>query len=299
MHGQDNLPFPSEPITWGIREFDGHPVLTATVDGILHYENVGLCGLLLHSNPSKALADWTDLTQRISLDVRGANSLTGWEGYRRGNPNRAFVTREGANRLLLKSKAPGADRVHRWLADDVMPALEDQGTYAMPGAAPRELAARPNFVGMDEQTLMFVHRQSQDLALYVQALIEEKRKTAELLPGAELAATYAAANGVTAMRSFARDVQQWARERGVRVLQQQVFDYLGHLGLIIRARTSEHGQATAFAIAAGHAENETVLIRRRNGVVEKRKYGKLTAKGEDHAFKRIRAAITEHGTLDV
>lgn len=177
-------------------------------------------------------------------------------------------------------------------------------TRAAEVAASRELAAPgvlalPNLRGMDEQSILFVQQLSQSLTAYTGALIEEKRKTAALLPAAELAATYAAANGVTAMRSFARDVQQWAKDRGVRVLQQHVFDYLGHIGVIIRARTSEHGQATAFAIAAGHAENETVLIKHRRGVVEKRKYGKLTASGEDHAFKRIRAAIAEHGTLDL
>ncbi|MFI6496882.1 phage antirepressor KilAC domain-containing protein [Nonomuraea typhae] len=284
-------------IEWGIRELDGHQILTATVDGVLYYENVGLCALLEHSNPSKALADWTDPKQRISLDVRGANSLTGREGIRRGNPNRAFVAREGANRLLIKSKAPGADRVHRWLADDVMPSIEDTGSYIAPNADVTSLDLN-DLGALEKLNLAFGHaiaaaKQERSGRLKAEA------RVAELEPAAAQAETYAEADGLTTKRAFARDVQQWATSRRVKVTQQQVFDFLAHLGLITRLAGSEHDQATAQAIKDGKAKNATKSVPMPDGTLFKVKYGKLTSKGEQYAWKRIYAAIGEHGTLDL
>ncbi|MEU4836560.1 phage antirepressor KilAC domain-containing protein, partial [Streptosporangium sp. NPDC023615] len=126
-------------------EFDGTPVLTATLRGVAYYELAGMCSITEHINPSRAAAAHVRPGERITLNVRdAANTLPGVIESGRGNPNKLFITREAVNRLILDSRVPGAVRLKAWLADDVMPAIEDTGTYTAPGAtAVREPAALP------------------------------------------------------------------------------------------------------------------------------------------------------------
>lgn len=123
-------------------------------------------------------------------------------------------------------------------------------------------------------------------------------KVAELTPGSELAETYAAANGTMTIRTFARTVQQWAQTRGIKVLQEHVFDYLGIIGMVIRAKTSEKGQATATALKAGWCENSTKDYDTYTRGTLLTTYARLTPRGVDHAWKRIHEAIGKFGTLD-
>ncbi len=129
--------------------------------------------------------------------------------------------------------------------------------------------------------------------------LSAEARAKELEPGAAQAETYAEADGLTTKRSFARDVIQRFSPRGVKITHQQVYDFLGYIGLITRAATSEHDQATTPAVNAGRAKNSTKLIERSDGTFMKVKYGKLTSKGELYAWKHIYAAIGEHGTLDL
>src|SRR5690606_23423901 len=96
----------------------------------------------------------------------------------------------------------------------------------------------------------------------------------------------------------ARNVQQWAQPRGIKVLQQHVFDYLGMIGMIIRSGTSEKGQATATALKAGWCENATTDYDTRTRGTLLTTYARLTPKGVNHAWKRIHATIGEFNTLD-
>ncbi|WP_326642922.1 phage antirepressor KilAC domain-containing protein [Streptosporangium sp. NBC_01755] len=121
----------------------------------------------------------------------------------------------------------------------------------------------------------------------------------EFESGHAQAELYASADGLTAKRAFARDVQQWCAPRKIKVTQQQVFNFLGHIGLIIRSAGSEHDQATAQAIKDLRAENATKKVEMPDGTILKVKYGKLTSKGEKYAWDRIYKAIGEHGTLDL
>jgi anti-repressor protein len=293
------------PPAWGLVEYDGQKVLTARVNGITYVESVGLCGILLHSNPRKAVADWTTLEQRITLNVREAGSVLPGYGTSRGggNPNRTFLTREGANRLLMKSGAPGANRVHEWLADEVMPSIDDTGSYVAPGGqsnavAPSSGAFFPDLTNMDPSVLALIAQLGQAVTAASQDALAQRKRNAELEPAAALAETYAAANGTMTVRTFARNVQQWAHPRGIKVLQEHVFDFLGMIGMVIRAKTSEKGQATATALKAGWCENSTTDYETHTRGTLLTTYARLTPQGVDHAWKRIHQTIGEFNTLD-
>jgi prophage antirepressor-like protein len=132
-------PFPADEVLtptsdqWSIRKFDGMTsVLEAVLSGTQWLEVAGLCRVMNHSNPSKAVQDLV-----LPEHVRKLNTSTAYfpdHGHvnGRGNPIKLFVSREGANRLLLDSRISGAQRIKAWLADEVLPSIADTGTYTAP-----------------------------------------------------------------------------------------------------------------------------------------------------------------------
>jgi len=94
-------------------------------------------------------------------------------------------------------------------------------------------------------------------------------------------------------QQFAREVQAWGREQGISILHEDVYDFLGRIGLFVRGARSDSGHATAQAEKRG-------LARTPKGVSENgHAYatGKLTARGQDYAWRRIIKHISEHGSL--
>lgn len=157
----------------------------------------------------------------------------------------------------------------------------------------------PDLTGIDPTVLALIAQLGQAATAASQDALEQRKRNAELEPAAALAETYAGAGGVVTVRTFARNVQQWAQPRGIKVLQDQVFDFLGYIGMIIRANTSEKGQATAHALKAGWCENNTKDYETKTRGMLLTTYARLTQKGVDHAWKRVYAALGEFGTLDL
>jgi anti-repressor protein len=289
-------------VEWGVREFYNRDILTATVDGVLHYEVVGLCRLTEHSNPSMTVRSLADEAQTITLDISAAQDTLNSRSVDRPavtvgpNPRRIFVNREGANRIVLDSRSERARELKAWLADDVMTSIEDTGGYKVPRQAPSLDVA-----SLDElERLNTAFGKAIEIAKAATARAEiAEARADEFEAGAAQADMYAAADGLTTKRAFARDVQQWYIPRGVDIKHKQVYDFLAHIGLITRVAGSEHDQATAQAIKDGRARNSTKNVKMPDGTIIKVKYGKLTGKGEKYAWKRIWAAIGEHGTLDL
>lgn len=168
----------------------------------------------------------------------------------------------------------------------MLPALRKTGSYSI---VP---------VQFDPTDLDHVAQLAQIAADQKRQIAARDEKIKELTPGHELAETFAAANGTMTIRTFARNVQQWAQPRGIKVLQQHVFDYLGMIGMIIRSGTSEKGQATATALKAGWCENATTDYETHTRGKLLTTYARLTPKGVNHAWKRIHQTIGEFNTLD-
>jgi phage antirepressor YoqD-like protein len=157
-------------------------------------------------------------------------------------------------------------------------------------------ALREHFFGPREQLDEIVVAER-----YLDALRQKRALEARLADDAPLVAqarTYNEADGLSTMRSFARDVQRWAeREHGCQIRQQEVFDILGELGMIIRATPGEHNQATRWAERHGYAFNKNTVYDRGDGRNGTAKYARLTPRGEGYAWRKIYEAINARGTL--
>jgi prophage antirepressor-like protein len=174
---------PSKNVQWGERYFEDIAVLTATIDGVLHYEAHGLCRITAHSNSRKAVKDLVEPHQVKDLDISAAQRTVTWVTVG-PNPIRKFVTREGANRLVLDSRVRGAQKVKHWLADDVMTSIEDTGGYGAPATT---TLALPDLSVLDPQTLALLGQVGQALSQTSQALMAEKAITANQAKALDLA----------------------------------------------------------------------------------------------------------------
>lgn len=135
------------------------------------------------------------------------------------------------------------------------------------------------------------------------ALSEKNRellqKVEEDRPLVERAKTHAGGKGLVHRTDFFREVKAWAqKERGIKVTRDQVFDFLStrKLNLFVRGNRSDAGQATAWAIEKGYADNK-------KGTTETTGWnyatGKLTPLGQEYAWDRIIRYVDEHGTLEL
>lgn len=261
--------------------FTGEQVRAGMIDGEPWLLAPDVCMILKHSNVTMAVKGLDeDERQTVHRGSSEALNFPGLFADQRIN-SVTLINEPGLYSLVLRSKVPAAKAFKKWVAA-VLKQIRRTGSYGIP-VPRRELSNR------ELAMMVLAEADRADLA---------ESKVKELTPGHELAQTYAAASGTMTMRAFARTVQQWGRDRKVDVKQEQVFDFLGLIGMVIRSRTSERNQATAHALKAGWAENTTKDYEMPDGELRLSTYAKLTRRGIDHAWKRIHSAIGEFGTLD-
>jgi prophage antirepressor-like protein len=120
-------------LRWVTADFGGIEALKAIVACPDHpsgeaalSEAVATAMVAGYSKPRDALSRVAD-RHKTRINVQNSGRYAG-----RGRPDRLFVTREGVNRLVLDSTKPEAARLKDWLAEDVLTAIEDTGSYTVP-----------------------------------------------------------------------------------------------------------------------------------------------------------------------
>lgn len=104
--------------------FEGeHLVRTVDLTGDIHFVGIDVCRVLELAKPHQAL-------ERLDDDERGT-CIVGTPG---GDQRMVTVTEPGAYRLIFASRKPVAERLKRWLAHDVIPAIRKTGSYGQPAS---------------------------------------------------------------------------------------------------------------------------------------------------------------------
>ncbi|MFA4080527.1 phage antirepressor KilAC domain-containing protein [Mycobacteroides salmoniphilum] len=145
-----------------------------------------------------------------------------------------------------------------------------------------------------------VHRALHILDDKVKALaVENRTLVAAIERDAPLVAKAEAHTGSDSdvhRQEFAREVQVWGRKTyGIEIKHSQVMRFLGHIGLFIRGERTDTGHATADAIKRGLAFTDKGTARNGHAWAT----GKLTARGQDYAWKRITKYVADHRTLEL
>lgn len=144
-----------------------------------------------------------------------------------------------------------------------------------------------------------LHRAMGILDGRVKALtVENKALTAAIERDAPLVAKAEAHTGSDSAihrQEFAREVIAWGRKQNITIRQEHVMRFLGHIGLFIRGERTDTGHATADAIKRGLAFTEKGIAKNGHAWAT----GKLTASGQDYAWKRITKHVEANGTLEL
>jgi hypothetical protein len=98
---------------------------------------------------------------------------------------------------------------------------------------------------------------------------------------------------------FANKLKAWAMHNmGVTVKHEEVWNFIGHLGLIIRAPGARKNHVTSFATVHDYARTKEALVHRTDGdqiSVSPR----LTPKGEGYVWDRAMKQLSVHRTLKI
>ena len=130
------------------------------------------------------------------------------------------------------------------------------------------------------------------------AELEAKVLTAAIERDAPLVAKAEAHTGSDSAvhrQEFAREVITWGRKQNIDVKQVDVMRFLGHIGLFIRGERTDTGHATAEAVKRGLAFTDKGTAKNGHAWAT----GKLTAAGQDYAWKRITKHVAANGTLEL
>ncbi|WP_054686503.1 phage antirepressor KilAC domain-containing protein [Microbacterium sp. No. 7] len=131
-------------------------------------------------------------------------------------------------------------------------------------------------------------------------LAEKDRQIAELEPRAAHADTFRQADGLRTIGDVANDLKVHALSNypGVKVLQKDVYDLAGQIGLIIRGDTIRHNQPTARAIEAGWVKPKESVIDTNHGD-ELKITARLTPKGQGRLWDAAVTNLAQNGVVYV
>ena len=113
------------------------------------------------------------------------------------------------------------------------------------------------------------------------------------------AATFRGADGLRTIPDLANDLKLHAASNypDAKVLQQDVFDLAGRVGLIIRGDTVRHNQPTARAIEAGWVRPKETVYEDSKGASHTKIGTRLTPRGYGRLWDSAVTNLTNHGTV--
>lgn len=190
----DKTPADLEPssqidIRFDLRHFEGHPIRTFYIQGERLQTGPDLARALDFSRPNNLLRI-VDEAQRVTLRRSDTAHLTSgiWSYFAPQVQEVTLISRAGVNMLLMRSEKDVARRFQRWLAEEVVPAIEDTGSYSVSQAAERSLEqfAIPQDMGEALQLAANLWKQRQ-VAIERVAELEPRAAMADACMTADLA----------------------------------------------------------------------------------------------------------------
>lgn len=202
-----------------------------------------------------------------------------------------LVSEDGATDLVLDSRKPDARRFRRFLTHTVWPSIRQTGSYSVAPALPQSREERLALAVIDAQQMLT--EKDEQLA----AVTSEKKSLEAAIerdaPLVAKAEAHTGSDSAVHRQAFAREVQHWGRKQGIDIRHSEVMRFIGHIGLFIRGDRTDTGHATAHSQRRGLAFTDKGTAKNGHAWAT----GKLTAAGQDYAWRRITKYVAENGHL--
>lgn len=132
-----------------------------------------------------------------------------------------------------------------------------------------------------------------------QMLAQKDAQIAELEPRAAQADTFRQADGLRTIQDLSNDLKVHAASNypGVKVLQADVFDLAGYVGLIVRGNTVRNNQPTARAIEAGWVKPKDTTVETNNHGSFVKVSARLTPRGYGRLWDTAVAHLKNYGSV--
>lgn len=107
------------------------PLRTVEKDGELWWVLKDVCGAL-------GISDHITVAKRLDPDEVGQDQVTDGKGRQQST---YIINEPGLYKVILRSDKPDAKDMMRWVTHEVLPAIRQKGSYALPALSPAQLIA--------------------------------------------------------------------------------------------------------------------------------------------------------------
>lgn len=176
------------------------------------------------------------------------------------------------------------ERFQAWVFGEVLPAIRKNGSYGTP---------KPSLSTPAEMLAL-----AEAYVTTARELVAKDARLAIVEPMAAQAEFHRSADGLVPVGDFANKLKAWAKENhGVKVLHQEVWDFLADIRIVIRGDKIRNNQPTAFATDKGFVKVKETEYVDSEGFAHISISTRLTPAGEGWAWDRAIRRIAEHGSL--
>jgi len=224
-----------------------------------------------------------------------------------GNQEMWHVTEPGFYRVLgqrqaarIKNKEVQKQvvRFQRWVFHEVIPSIRRTGGYTSTPSPVEEIPSHPETLRKWAAEIEAREAAEQRAAIEAAGRQAAEEEIAVLEPKAAEADHHRAADGCMAIGDFANKLKAWALQNGgVRILHEDVWDFLGDIGLIIRGNTIRKNQPTSFATERDYVRTKTSRYPTRTRGEQVSTSSRLTPAGEGWAWDRAVKRLNDFGSL--
>jgi anti-repressor protein len=214
-----------------------------------------------YSNPSKATNDHCK------------NSIMSWGNDSLGRKQEFKVIPEGdVYRLITHSKLPSAERFERWVFDEVLPSIRNNGTYMTDYVLEKALNS-PDFLIQLATKL----KKEKETRIKAEAKIEADRPKV----------VFADAVSVSKTCILIGDLAKLIKQNGIDIGQKRLFGWLRTNGYLIKRHGYEYNSPTQRSMEMELFEVKETTVTHSDGHTTINKTTKVTGKGQQYFINKF------------
>ncbi|WP_326646666.1 phage antirepressor KilAC domain-containing protein [Streptosporangium sp. NBC_01755] len=256
----------------------------------------GLAKALGNRDASNMLANLDEDEKGYFLASTPGGEQTVWHAKEPGFYR--LIGQRQVGRIKNPAVKDQVERFQRWVFHDVIPSIRKTGQYRQ--QLSRKDLARQWYEAEERAELEAARADREHAARMIEAAGREAAEEEIQILGPKAAAAdhHRSADGLMTLSDFANKLKAWSIQNlGIRILQKDVFDFLGEIGLICRGNTIRNNRPKSFATDRDFIREKETEYEDKNGNLRISYSSRLTPPGDGWAWDRAVKRLDETGSL--